>query len=155
MRQLSLALSLLLAAGLQAQGAKPAAPKATPDRDLGLSRQSVFEVPVPPRFTEEGSAPGEKPVLKRINREFPPMIPHGTADLLPITRASNLCLECHDTGATRKAGEPTPVPASHFVDLRRAPETRGRTVAGTRYYCTACHVPQTDAKPLVGNAYRP
>lgn len=153
---LLIALSFLLATGLQAQGAKPVPPaKPTPDQSLGLSKTSVFDVPAPPKFKDEDSSPGEKPVLKRINREFPPMIPHGIADLLPITRASNLCLDCHDTQAKRKAGEPTPIPASHYVDLRRAPEGKGAKPAGTRHYCTACHVPQTDAKPLVGSAYRP
>lgn len=157
MRHILFAVPLLIAACLQAQGTKPAAPaKPTPDHTLGLSKDSVFDVPAPPKFKDEDSSPGEKPVLKRINREFPPMIPHGIADALPITRASNMCLDCHDTKATRKAGEPTPIPPSHYVDLRRAPEAKGGDKpAGTRYYCTACHVPQTDAKPLVGSGYRP
>jgi len=156
MRPTFFAVSLLIVTGLQAQGTKPApVAKPTPDHALGLSKASVFDVPVPPQFKDEDSSPGEKPVLKRINREFPPMIPHGIVDALPITRASNLCLECHDTQAKRKAGEPTPIPPSHYVDLRRAPATKGDKLAGTRYYCTACHVPQTDAKPLVGSGYRP
>ena len=157
MRQACFALTLLFAAGLQAQVAKPTRPaKAKPDHALGLAPGSVFDVPVPPKFKDEDSSPGEKSVLKRINREFPPMIPHGVGDLLPITLTSNLCLDCHDTKAKRKVGEPTPIPASHYVDLRRAPEAKGGDKpAGTRYYCTACHVPQTDAKPLVGSGYRP
>lgn len=156
MRRACVAISLLLFSGLQAQDRKPApSAQAIPDHVLGLSHESVFDVPIPPKFKEEDSAPGEKPVLKRINREFPPMIPHGIADFLPLTRASNMCVDCHGTAGPRKAGEPTPIPASHYVDLRRAPGIRGTQLAGTRWVCTACHVPQTDAKPLVGNTYHP
>ena len=139
-------ISLILMAGL-------GLPAQTPVQ--GLAPGSVFQVPSPPAFKDEASAPGEKGVLKRINREFPPMIPHGVADFLPITRESNMCLDCHGTGAPRKAGEPTPVPASHYVDLRRAPEQKGAKLAGTRWVCISCHVPQTDAKPLVGNTFKP
>ena len=156
MRQILFAVLLLIASGLQAQATKPVPPaKPIPDKALGLSHESVFDVPSPPKFKDEDSSPGEKPVLKRINREFPPMIPHGIVDVLPITRASNMCLDCHDTKAEKKKDEPTPIPASHYVDLRRSPEIQGEKPAGTRYYCTACHVPQTDAKPLVGSTYRP
>ena len=156
MRHVFFAISLLLTAGVQAQVRKPVPPpKATPDHALGLSPGSVFDVPTPPKFKDEDSSPGEKPVLQRINSEFPPMIPHGVGDVLPITRASNLCVDCHVTPAPRKAGEPTPVPASHYVDLRRAPGVKGDKLAGSRYVCTACHVPQTDAKPLVRSLYRP
>ncbi len=156
MRQACFALTLLFATGLQAQVTKPTRPtKATPDHALGLSPGSVFDVPVPPKFTDEDSSPGEKPLLKRVNREFPPVIPHGVGDLLPITLTSNLCLDCHDTKAARKRGEPTPIPASHYVDLRHAPGKKGEKPAGTRYVCTACHAVQTDARPLVGNTYRP
>jgi cytochrome c-type protein NapB len=83
------------------------------------------------------------------------VISHGIAEFLPITRSSNLCLDCHGVPGPKKKGEPTPVPASHFVDFRKAPGKKGEKVAGARWICTACHVPQTDAKPLVGTTYRP
>jgi len=53
----------------------------------------------------------------------------------------------------KKPGEPTPLPASHYTDLRNAPGKVGDTVTGARWVCTSCHVPQTDAKPLVGNRF--
>jgi nitrate reductase cytochrome c-type subunit len=111
--------------------------KPVADRDLGLSRTSVFEVPTPPLFKDEASAPGEKPLPKRTNKEYPPVIPHGVADCLPITPSSNLCLDCHAIPGRKKTGEATPIPASHYVDLRRAPEQKGEKVAGSRYVCTA------------------
>jgi nitrate reductase cytochrome c-type subunit len=125
------------------------------DCDLGLSRTSVFEAPAPPPFQAEGSAPGEKPLPKRINRETPPVIPHGVSDLLPITRSSNLCMDCHAVPGPKKKGEATPIPGSHFVDLRRAPEVRGKQLAGARYVCISCHVARTNARVLVGSTYRP
>ena len=33
----------------------------------------------------------------------------------------------------------------------RAMDQVGTRVAGARYHCVACHVPQTKAKPLVAN----
>jgi nitrate reductase cytochrome c-type subunit len=134
-----------------------AGPPAKPvsDKDLGLSKTSVFEVPAPPLFQDETSVPGEKALPKRINREYPPVIPHGVADWLPITRGSNLCLDCHAVPGPKKKGEATPIPASHYLDLRRAPGTRGKQVAGTRYVCVSCHVPRTDAPQLQGSHFRP
>ncbi len=131
----------------------PAKPVA--DHNLGLSKTSVFEVPAPPSYQEEASAPGEKPLPKRINRETPPVIPHSVSDSLPITQSSNLCVDCHAIPGPKKKGEATPIPASHFVDLRRAPAVKGTQVAGARYVCISCHVPRTDAPQLMGSSYRP
>lgn len=144
---LTLCSAVLLVAG------PPAKP--VPDRNLGLSKTSVFEVPAPPAFQNEASAPGEKPLPKRINREYPPVIPHGLEDSLPITRSSNLCVDCHAVAGPKQKGEATPIPASHYVDLRRAPEAKGKQVAGARYVCISCHVPRTDAPQLQGNHFRP
>jgi nitrate reductase cytochrome c-type subunit len=151
---LSLCAASLLMASPQA---KPTGSQAKPvaDRDLGLAKGSVFDTPAPPVFKDEASSPGDKALPKRINREYPPVIPHGVADCLPITRASNLCMDCHAVEGPKKKGEPTPVPASHYVDLRRAPETKGKQVAGTRYVCISCHVPRTDAPPAVASRYKP
>ena len=138
--------------------AAPPAPAAAPvkDRDLGLSKTSVFEVPAPPAWTAEDSAPGEKtPPPPRLGTQIPPVVPHGVADLLPITREQSACLDCHQHAGPKVAGEPTPLPRSHYVDLRRAPDQVGEKVAGARWICTACHVARTDAPPLVGSRYRP
>ena len=151
MSRLSLALTLC---ALPLAASKPPA-KPIPDRNLGLSRTSVFDVPAPPAYRDEASDPGEKALPKRINREYPPVIPHSVADSLPITRSTNLCLDCHAVPGPKKKGEATPVPASHYLDLRRAPEAKSAQVAGARYICISCHVPRTDAPPLVGSSYRP
>jgi len=151
----TLAVALLVALAPEVRAAPPAAPKPIPDKALGLSKTSVFEVPSPPAWKAEEAAPGEKPVPPRAFKEAPPVIPHAVADFLPITPAQNLCVDCHVVDGPKKKGEPTPVPASHFVDLRHAPEKKGDRVAGARSVCISCHVARTDAPPLVGNRYRP
>ena len=69
-----------------------------------------------------------------------------------------MCLECHDLpdqiGQEPAPGEPSPMPASHYTDLRRSPDEVTQEVIGARYVCTQCHAPQTNAQPLVANTYR-
>ena len=133
-------------------GAADQADRGMPDRSLGLSKTDVFEVPDPPVVVDNPSDPGELPVVPRAYRDAPPVIPHGIADFLPITRDDNQCLGCHLT-EEKVEGEPTPVPASHFTDLRNAPEARQTDVVGARYVCVSCHVTQTEAAPLVENEF--
>jgi len=155
--------ALLLSASLLACTAArvtPAAPPSPPvaavkDSSLGLSRTSVFDVPAPPLFHAEDSTPGEKPLPPRISTVAPPVIPHGIDAFDPIRRDANACVDCHQVEGPKKAGEATPIPASHFYDLRRAPTVKGEKLAGTRWVCTACHVARTDAPPAVGSSYRP
>lgn len=140
--------------GKAAAPARPAPPPVK-DRDLGLSRTSVFEVPAPPAWRIEDSQPGEKPLPARLSTELPPVIPHGIADILPITREANGCVDCHAAAGPKVAGEPTPLPRSHYVDYRNAPEKVGEKVAGARWVCISCHVPRSDAPPAVGSTFRP
>jgi nitrate reductase (cytochrome), electron transfer subunit len=127
---------------------------AIPDASLGLSKTSVFEVPTPPPVKAEDSVPGEKRPAPRVFAGTPPVIPHGIADLLPITREQNLCVDCHGV-KEKNPGEAIPIPASHYRDLRHAPRTARKEIAGARHVCTACHVPRTDAEPLVRSTFRP
>jgi len=149
-RLIVLAFFLLVAGGV-AQGAPPVE-QPIPDRELGLSSGSVFEVPSPDPVSENQSDPGQKPSLPRAYPGAPAIIPHGVADLLPITREGNLCLGCHLV-KEKVEGEPTPVPQSHFVDLRTSPGQVGEQLVGARHNCMSCHVPLTDADPLVKNLF--
>ncbi len=148
---------ILLAAGCSGARPSPTPAKADgspiPDATLGLSKGSVFEVPTPPAVKPNESAPGELPVLPRQYALAPPRIPHAIDDFLPITRQQSSCLDCHGV-KDKKPGEPTPIPASHYVDLRRAPDKTGQQIAGARWVCTSCHVPRTEAQPLAGSALR-
>lgn len=133
-------------------GAASAAPM--PDTSLGLDKGSVFDVPTPPPVKANESGPGERPVLPRAYVIAPPRIPHGVGEFLPITPKQNLCIECHAV-QDRKPGEPTPVPPSHYTDLRNAPDRAGSQVVGARYVCVSCHASATDAPALVENRFRP
>jgi len=129
-----------------------AAPKRTPDAKIGLAKGTASEVTAPPRVKENESAPGERPVRPRAYPGAAPAIPHAIQDFLPITKEQNACVDCHAV-AGKKKGEPTPIPASHYTDLRNAPGTRGEKVVGARWSCTACHVPQHDVTPLVKSPF--
>jgi cytochrome c-type protein NapB len=146
------AIAAVAAALAAAAPAAKATPKAIPEQEMGLSRTAPMEVAAPPRVSENGSAPGDRPARPRAFAGAPPVVPHAIADFLPITRDSNSCVDCHAVAEKRK-GEPTPLPASHYEDLRNAPGKRGEKVAGARWACTACHVPQQDVKPLVGTPF--
>jgi cytochrome c-type protein NapB len=150
----SLALCPFLALALFVSGCESATPddvpgRSIPDHELGLSKMSVFDTPAPAPVTVLGEAPGKNEPLPRANPEFPPLVPHEIAEMLPITREENLCVECHATVDGNKPIGPEMSP-SHFTDLRGAPGKVGKEVVGARWYCVSCHVPQTDAVPLVG-----
>ena len=143
---------LTLAVGLAA-GALAA--DGVPDARLGLSPGSVFDVPTPPAVTPNESAPGAEPALARPYAGAPPRIPHGVEPFLPLTRQENACLGCHQSTAPKAAGEPTPIPPSHYTDERNAPGVVGSELAGARHVCLSCHVATTDAPPLVENRFQP
>jgi hypothetical protein len=129
----------------------PPEPPGVSDSDLGLARGSVFEVLAPPPVLHERSEPGEKAVVPRAYPGAPPVAPHQLTDYTPITRTQNSCLDCHQVPGPKEVGQPTPIPPSHYVDVRRAPDKARKTVAGARHVCTLCHVSRTDQGPLVEN----
>ena len=131
-------------------------PAATPvaDASLGLAKGSVFDTPTPPLVKANESNPGELPPLPRPYAIAPPRMPHAMADFLPITPKQNACLDCHAV-KEKKPGEATPIPPSHYVDMRNAPGQAGSQVAGARYVCVSCHAARTDAPDLVENRFRP
>ena len=88
-----------------------------------------------------------------LPRDFvqqPPLIPH-TIRGYDITVNFNKCMDCHAWSRARETGA-TKVSLTHFRD-RDGNELPN--VSPRRYFCMQCHVPQTDAKPLVGNTFRP
>jgi cytochrome c-type protein NapB len=128
------------------------------DDDLGLSKDSVFSTPDPIVAATTAKEPGENELLGAYFSESPPSISHDIEGLVPIKLDENLCLGCHDLfdeiGNETGPGDPTPMPASHYTDLRRNPDEVTSTLIGARFVCTQCHVPQADAAPLVANTYR-
>jgi len=143
---------LLLGALLLAACAAPS-PKGIPADSIGLSKAGVEEVPEPPPYSPLAAEPGEATPQEPAYPGSPPVIAHAIADFLPITVDSNACVDCHG-GSEGGAGEPTPIPASHYVDLRNAPADTAEEVVGSRWVCTSCHAVQTDAAPLVVNTFQ-
>lgn len=127
------------------------------DDEISLDKNSVFATPDPILAAPAGMEAGENTKVGGYFEEMPPVISHQIQDLLPITLAENMCLDCHDDpsmiGEEIGEDEPTPIPASHYTDLRHDPETVTQQLIGARFDCTQCHVPQTDAEPLVANTY--
>ena len=80
----------------------------------------------------------------------PPLIPHAIAKYR-INLKSNKCLSCHSWKNYRQNGA-TKISQTHFED-RDAHVLAN--VSARRYFCTQCHVPQVDAKPLVENYFKP
>ncbi len=71
-----------------------------------------------------------------------------------MIRDENLCLDCHQVLIEDASeGDPTPIPASHYVDLRNAPKERQNTIVGARYNCVSCHVTPGGNPPLTANTF--
>lgn len=94
---------------------------------------------------------GDPRIVQREIRNYPeqpPVIPHVIRDY-QIDRRFNKCLDCHSREAAPGAGAPM-VSITHFMD--RNDQVRA-DVTPERYFCTQCHVPQTDTNPLVDNDF--
>ncbi|MBM3570033.1 MAG: nitrate reductase cytochrome c-type subunit [Alphaproteobacteria bacterium] len=87
--------------------------------------------------------------LDRAYRQQPPLIPHAI-EKYEIDLKVNQCLRCHDWPDNVRENAPK-ISETHYVD--RAGK-RLDQIAATRWFCNQCHVPQTDAKPLVENRFR-
>ncbi|MBX9822701.1 nitrate reductase cytochrome c-type subunit [Afipia birgiae] len=116
---------------------------------------------VVPRVTGNGAPMSESPIPpfarpitddRRVMRNYPeqpPVIPH-SIDNYQLTLRTNRCLDCHRRQYTEGSGAPM-ISVTHFMDRD------GQVLADVtprRYFCTACHVQQTDAAPLVPNTFQ-
>ncbi len=120
------------------------------DSQLGLSKTSVEDVPVPDVFTYSTTDPGTNERAERSYMTAPPMITHSIQDMVPIHQDSNLCKDCHVQpdliGKPVEKGMPIPAPRSHYVantdDLYMG-----------RWNCIQCHAPQANVKLLVESTF--
>ncbi len=88
---------------------------------------------------------------RRVMRNYPeqpPVIPH-SIEGYQLSLNANRCLECHRRQFTESSGAPM-ISTTHFMD--RDFQVLA-DVAPRRYFCLQCHVPQTDAEPLVENDF--
>ena len=78
----------------------------------------------------------------------PPMIPHNI-DKDRISLQENTCLKCHSKEASKLDAGPKPT-TSHF---RGRDGKKGKKIVAGRYFCTQCHAPQANIKPLIKNNF--
>ena len=105
----------------------------------------MAEVPAPPvprTITDD---------VRRMRNypEQPPVIPH-SIEGYQLTLRTNRCLSCHSRQYIEGSGAPM-ISVTHFMDRE------GQVLADVtprRYFCTACHVSQSDVPPLVPNTFQ-
>jgi cytochrome c-type protein NapB len=85
----------------------------------------------------------------RNYRQQPPLIPH-SIDQYQIDLKANRCLSCHDWTKAGERNAPT-LSMTHYLDRDGNQLDR---IAGTRWFCNQCHVPQADAPALVDNLFQ-
>ena len=150
LRRLLYCLPLLLAfAGLTAQAADKPADKATDKPAVkldGLRGGTPLNQDNPPNNYRQER---DHPVGERDFVQQPPLIPH-TISGYQVTKNFNKCMDCHAWQKTKESGA-TKISVTHFK-TRDGVELD--SVSPRRYFCTQCHVPQTDAKPLVDNTFQ-
>ena len=129
---------------------------------LALASAALAAVPL---FSERGDMPvaeefEQAPQLHQyqkdglpIERNYllqPPLIPH-QIEGYTVTPKFNKCMSCHSWTKYKEANA-TKISQTHF-------ESRDgivmANVSARRYFCVQCHVPQTNAKPLVENTFQP
>ena len=100
-----------------------------------------------------GDGPRSAPDTSALPRDFvqqPPLIPH-TIESYIVSKEFNKCMDCHAWSRASEA-KATKISITHFKSREGAEMS---SVAPNRYFCNQCHVSQTDAKPLVGNTFKP
>jgi len=84
----------------------------------------------------------------RAYPEQPPVIPH-SIEGYQLSVNTNRCMSCHKREFTQGSGAPM-ISVTHYMNRE------GQMLADVstrRYFCTACHVPQADTRPLIGNNF--
>ncbi|MCK0137887.1 nitrate reductase cytochrome c-type subunit [Aliiroseovarius sp. F47248L] len=86
----------------------------------------------------------------RNYRQQPPLVPH-SIDQYQIDLRANRCPSCHDWTVADVHRAPTPS-MTHYLDREG---NQMDTIAGTRWCCKQCHVPEADTPELVDNTFKP
>ena len=98
----------------------------------------------------QGSKPGGQALIQRTFAQQPPLIPHTTKGYI-VSMSFNKCLDCHAWSRAKESGA-TRISVTHF---RTREGVELSSISPNRYFCNQCHVPQSDAPPLVGNTFKP
>ena len=142
--------SALAAGAAHAQTAPSAAANAAPSGPVKMdSLRSGTpidrEMPIAPARQERDRAPYDRDFVQQ-----PPLIPH-TIEGYTVDKNFNKCLDCHAWNRAKETGA-TKISLTHF---RTRDGVEMSSVSPLRYFCSQCHVPQSEAKPLVGNTFKP
>ena len=116
------------------------------------SLRGVDTAAADPAFTEPawvGKKPGAQAGYTRSYSTQPPLIPHAVENFDEVTLTDNQCLECHGPANYKKKESP-PIGDKHFA----GGDPKSGLASNARHACVMCHVAQSDAKPLVGNAFQ-
>ena len=89
-------------------------------------------------------------VIPRDYIQQPPLIPH-KIEGYQVNAKFNKCMSCHSWANYKESGA-TKISQTHFEDREKHVLAN---ISARRYFCTQCHVPQTDAPPLVDNTFEP
>lgn len=92
----------------------------------------------------------DKENMARAFEQQPPLIPHKNQKY-PINLQENKCLDCHMRRGDQDA-KSVEMSEAHFVNRQGQ---RLDHPAGSRHFCTQCHVPQVESEPLVESSFRP
>jgi cytochrome c-type protein NapB len=123
---------------------------ATASADEGMTDPLRGNVPILDETHPPAMQNQENKDVRRVRSHpmQPPTIPH-KIEGYQLDRDVNRCLFCH---ARTRIEETRAIPLSvtHYMD--RDGNVRG-DVSPRRYFCTQCHVPQDEVKPLVDNTF--
>ena len=117
--------------------------------------QTVPELSGQPNPMESaGAKPMPKWIVDDIRKmrnypDQPPIIPH-SIDGYQLSVNTNRCMSCHRREMTEGSGAPM-ISVTHYMTRE------GQMLADVsprRYFCTACHVPQAESRPLVDNVFK-
>ncbi|MGX9352373.1 nitrate reductase cytochrome c-type subunit [Shimia sp. W99] len=136
-------ISALTIAAVVAAGGLAVAQQASNVKSLRGSQVDEY-VPLEDNYRQE-----EKRFVRNY-RQQPPLVPH-QIDSYQIDLSANQCLACHDWSNAGERGAPT-LSMTHYLDRDG---NQLDSVAGTRWFCNQCHVPQAEAPALVDNTFNP
>jgi cytochrome c-type protein NapB len=106
----------------------------------------ILDEPTPPAMQAQ-----ENKDVRRVRSHpmQPPTIPH-KIEGYQLDRDANRCLFCHSRSRIEET-RAIPLSVTHYMD--RDGNVRG-DISPRRYFCTQCHVPQDEVKPLVENRFQ-
>jgi len=142
------------------------------DKDLGLVSSDLQDneedlLGSMPEYSKE--QPGAAQTYERSFENAPPLIPHSTEGLVPVTKDNNMCINCHMPDVAKGMGA-TPIPPSHMTNYRPkvkpnsgeidvaasskvVEEDLGGKLDMARFNCTQCHVPQAKIDVAIQNKF--